>query len=309
MNETQLIDELSAALDDVTAPMRLPAGAAGRARARARRRRVTRGLAAAVPAAGLAAAAALLLASGGPQPLLTRPGAGGHARPGAGAHNPAPLTVAYVTSQEKAAADGLSNVIIKTTQGGTVTWSDPAIRMNRYRVYGPGGKLASDELESLTGGVVKPPAATGQAQHRLYVDYATRTWWRLTTRTGVLKDTPVSGSLPVPENNAGGQVSILGHRTVDGQDTIEVKYAPPRGFRPTKSSLWPTEYVWLNATTYLPVRTEIYGVGPVETTDLAYLPATAANLAIFRLTPPAGFTRVAPPPFRGDGQPGLGQIP
>src|SRR6266566_8921747 len=102
VNETQLIDELSAALDDVTAPLRLPAGAAGRARAGARRRLVTRGLAAAVPAAGLAAAAALLLAAG-PQAPLTGPGAGGQARPGPGAHHPASLTVAYVTSQEKAA--------------------------------------------------------------------------------------------------------------------------------------------------------------------------------------------------------------
>jgi hypothetical protein len=201
VNDTQLIEELTAALDDVTAPQRMPSGAAGRARARARaRRRLTLGLA----AAGLAAATALLLA------------------------------------------------------------------------------------------VVVP----------------TRTWWQLTSPAPkVMKDTPVSGSLPVPAANSSGQVSILGHRTVDGQDTIEVKYAPPRGFKPTKYSLWPTEYVWLNATSYLPVRTQVYGLGPVRTTDLAYLPVTQANMAIFKLIPPAAFTRVAPPPFRGDGQPGLGQIP
>jgi hypothetical protein len=306
VTDTQLIEEVNAALDEATAPQRLPAGAAARARARARaRRRLTRGL----PAVGLAAAAALLLAVVVPH-LLGRTAVQGQPRSNQGAPSPALLTVSYVTSREQAAARGLSNVIIKTSQNGQVTWSDPATEMNRYQVSGPGGKLISDELEQFTGGVIKPPAAVGQTQHRLYVDYATRTWWQLTAPAPkVMKDTPVSGTLPVPADNSGGQVSILGHRTVDGQDTIEVKYAPPRGFKPAKYSLWPTEYVWLNATTYLPVRTQIYGLGPVQTADLAYLPVTQANLAIFKLTPPAGFTRVAPPPFRGDGQPGLGQIP
>ena len=307
MNDTQLIEELNAALDDATATQRLAADAAERARARARvRRRVTRGL----PAAGLAAAAALLLAVVVPHHLSGRTAVQGPPPSSKGAPSPVLLTVGYVTSREQAAARGLSGVIIKTTQNGQVTWSDPATEMNRYQVSGPGGKLMSDELEQFTGGVIKPPAAVGQTQHRLYVDYATRTWWQLSSPAPkVMKDMPVSGSLPMPADNSSGQVSILGHRTVDGQDTIEVKYAPPRGFKPSKYSLWPTEYVWLNATSYLPVRTQVYGLGPVQTTDLAYLPATRANLAIFKLSPPAGFTRIAPPPFRGDGQPGLGQIP
>lgn len=305
MNDTQLIEELNAALDEATAPQRLQAGAAERARARARRR-LTGGLS----AAGLAAAAALLLAVVVPHHLQGRTAVQGQPRSTKGAPSAALLTVSYVTSREQAAARGLSNVILKATQNGQVTWSDPATEMNRYQVSGPDGKLISDELEQFTGGVIKPPAAVGQSQHRLYVDYATRTWWQLTAPAPkVMKDTPVSGSLPVPTDNSGGQVSILGHRTVDGQDTIEVKYAPPRGFKPTTYALWPTEYVWLNAASYLPVRTQIYGLGPVQTTHWDYLPVTQANLAIFKLTPPAGFTRVAPPPFRGDGQPGLGQIP
>jgi len=307
VNDTQLIEELNAALDDATASRRMPVGAAARARARARaRRRLTLGL----PAVGLAAAVALLLAVVVPHHPPGRTATQGQPRSDRGAPSPALLTVSYVTSREQAAARGLSSVIIKTTQKGQVTWSDPATEMNRYQVFGPGGKLISDELERFTGGVVNPPAAVGQTQHRLYVDYATRTWWQLTSPAPkVMKDTPVSGSLPVPADNSSGQVSILGHRTMDGQDTIEVKYAPPRGFKPTKYSLWPTEYVWLSATSYLPVRTQVYGLGPVQTTDLAYLPVTRANLAIFKLNPPTGFTQVTPPPFRGDGQPGLGQIP
>lgn len=313
MNETRLIDELNEALDDASATVRLPAGAAERARGRARRRRLTRGLAAVVPAAGVAAALVVVL---GGQPAPAGNPAGnrvGTAAPltkaAPSAVHPRTLTVAYVTSRARAAARDVSNVIVKTTVDGTVTWSDSTIRTIRYKVFEHGGKLVSDELESFTGGVIKPPAAVGQTRHRVYVDYTTGTWWRLSDKTGTLKDVPLSGGLPVPENDSRGVVTILGHRTLAGKDTILVKYAPPRGFKPTKSTLWSTEYVWLDASSYLLVRTEVYGLGPVETTDFAYLPVTSANLALFKLTPPAGFKQVAPPPFRGDGQPGLGQIP
>lgn len=313
MNETQIIDELHAALDDAAATVGLPAGAAERASGRARRRRLTHGLAAVVPAAGLAAALLVVL-GGQPASVGTPAGnsAGTHAplpKAAPGAQHPRTLTVDYVTSRASAAARDLSNVIVKTTTNDTVTWSDSTIRAVRYKVFWRGGKLASDELETFTGGVIKPPAAIGQLRHRVYVDYTSKTWWRLTDKTGTLKDIPLSGSLPVPENDSHGVVTILGHRKLAGKDTILVKYAPPRGFKPTKSTLWSTEYVWLDATSYLIVQTKIYGLGPVEKLDFAYLSPTPANLARFKLTPPSGFKQVAPPPFRGDGQPGLGQIP
>jgi hypothetical protein len=108
MNETQLTDELSSAMQDAAAGLRLPPGAAQRARARARtRRRLTRGLLAAVPAAGLAAAATV---------VLTRPGAVPHGRAPvagpaspAGPAGPATVTDAYVIKHVEAALGGIGH--------------------------------------------------------------------------------------------------------------------------------------------------------------------------------------------------------
>jgi hypothetical protein len=318
VNESKLIDELTAALDDVAAPLRVPPSAAQRARARARRRRLTRALTAAVPAAGLAAG--LLVAVTVPHRPAGLPGLAGppgtqQAKSGPAqptSSTPALLTLGYVTSRERAALATVPKLIVKTLANGFVAWSYQPAEISRMKTYSPAGRLGSDELEWYTGGVIKPPAVTGQTRHRIYVDYVTRTWWHLSQPAGIQKYVPLSDSLPVPQSDANGVVSILGHRTVDGKDTIAVKYAPPRGFKPTAYSSWATEYIYLDATSFLPVRSVIDDGIPgekVQTTDYAYLPVTTANLAIFKLTPPDGFEQVPPPPFRGDGQPGLGQIP
>jgi hypothetical protein len=321
VNESKLIDELTAALDDVAAPLRVPPGAAQRARDRARRRRLTRALTATVPAAGLAAG--LLVAvtvphqpAGQPGGIASKPGTpqakSGTSRATSGASAPALLTLGYVTSRERAALAAVPKLIVKTVSNGFVTWSYQPAEISRMKTFGRDGTLSSDELEWYTGGVIKPPAATGQTRHRIYVDYPTRTWWHLSQPAGIQKYLPVSGTLPVPQSNANGVVSILGHRSVDGKDTIEVKYAPPRGFKPTPGSYWATEYMYLDATSFLPVRSVINDGAPgdkAQATDFAYLPITTANLAIFKLTPPPAFQQVPPPPFHGDGQPGLGQIP
>jgi len=66
---------------------------------------------------------------------------------------------------------------------------------------------------------------------------------------------------------------------------------------------------WLDSATDLPLKAKIIGIGPVEEQTLAWLQATSGNVAKLSLTPPGGFRRVARTPFRGDGRPGLGQIP
>lgn len=103
------------------------------------------------------------------------------------------------------------------------------------------------------------------------------------------------GALPVPGNSASGQVTILGHRTLNGQDTILVRYVPPRGFKPSATQQWPTERVWLDAASYLPLRIAITGAGTAQEQNLTWLRATPANLAILRVVPPAGFKQVPPP--------------
>jgi hypothetical protein len=308
VNDGQLIDQLTAALDDVAAPLRVPPDAAHRARTRARRRRLARALTATVPAAGLAAG--LLLAVTAPHQPASGPGT--QPRAGSDGQHPAVLTLQYLSSREKLAFRALPQRIVKTISNGFVTWSYQRAEISRMKTYATDGRLTSDELEWYTGGVIKPPAAVSQTRHRIYVDYATRTWWKLSQPAGIQKYQIPAGSLPVPQDNGNGVVTIVGHRIVDGKDTIEVKYAPPHGFKPNAGSYWATEYLYFAPGTYLPVRTVINDGVPgdkAQTMDFAYLPATTANLAIFKLTPPPGFTQVPPPPFRGDGQPGLGQIP
>jgi hypothetical protein len=296
VNESQLINELCAALDDAAATVRAPAGTARRVRGRVRRRRLVRGLAAGVPAVGLAAG--LVVALSGPSAPGRRHQVP-QARATAGTHQADFMTVGYVTRRAKAALSKVSGSIVQSSGHGYVEWQYVATGAGRLEEFGPSGRLVSDEIWTFSG----------LAQHRIYVDYPARTWWQLTSKVTAVPKKPTAGILPVSGDSAGGQVSVLGHRTLAGRDTILVQYGPPRGFKPTASTLWATEQVWLDPTTYLPVQIKIFGAGPVEGQSLAYLPATPRNLARFAVTPPAGFRQVGPPPFRGDGRPGLGQIP
>ena len=63
MNEAQLISQLTDAMDSAATTVRIPAGAAERARDRGRRRQLRRGLTASVTAAGLTAGLAVAVAS------------------------------------------------------------------------------------------------------------------------------------------------------------------------------------------------------------------------------------------------------
>lgn len=286
MNESQLIDQLSAAMDEAASTVRAPAGAAERARKTARRRRLGRGLAAGAPAVGLAAG--LLVA-------VSSPGAPPAAHPASQAHTPlahtpreqsAVLTVAYVSSRASAALSRSSGLIVRTTVKGSVSWQDLATGAARYQQLGPGGKPGSDDITSFHG----------RTEHRVFIDYTTRTWWQLTSKVPAVPAKPAPpGALPVAGNSASGQVTILGRRTLNGRDTILVRYGPPRGFKPSATQQWPTERVWLDAASYLPLRITITGAGTAQEQNLTWLTATPANLAILRVTPPAGFKQVPPP--------------
>jgi hypothetical protein len=296
VNESQLISELCAALDDAAATVRAPGGTARRVRERVRRRRLARGLAVGVPAAGLAAGLAVAVSS----PLAPVRPQPPRVQATARTHQPPVLTVANVTSRARSALSRAHGLIEEIHGHGYVQWQDLATAATRLEEFGAGGRLVSDEMRTFSG----------RTQQRVYVDYVTRTWWRLISQVPVVPKKPAPpDTLPVAGASAGGQVSILGHRNLAGRDTILVQYGPPPGFRPSASVQWPTEQVWLDSATYLPLKTRITGIGPVEEQTLAWLQATSGNVAKLSFTPPAGFRRVAPPPFRGDGRPGLGQIP
>jgi len=296
VNESQLIDQISAALDEEAATIWAPGGAAGVARKRARCRRLTRGLVATAPAVALAAG--LVIATTGQQTPATQ--SARHAQARVGTHAPVAMTVAYVTKRARSALSQAKGYILVSRSRGLVQWSDTATGVTRQELFGPGGTATAAETWTFSG----------STQRRTYIDYTTRTWWRLTSKVAVTPRKASQPGIPAPSDTAQGRVTILGHRSLDSHDTILVLYAPPRDFKPSPAVQWPTEQIWYDASSYLPLRTKIiYPGGAVNIDSLTWLRPTPANLAKLSVSPPAAFTRVAPPPFRGDGRPGLGQVP
>ena len=96
---------------------------------------------------------------------------------------------------------------------------------------------------------------------------------------------------------------VVGHTKLDGHDAIELTWAAAGA----------TSYLWVDASTYLPLR-EVDNIpvgGPGKTitttdqTDYELLPPTPANLAQLTTPIPAGFTRTATQVLPNSG-PGLG---
>lgn len=139
MNESRLISELSAALDDEAATVRAPAGAAERARRRARVRQLRRGLAASVFAAGLAVGLVVTV-SGVHAPA-------GRRGPGVGVARVAPLTAVEVLDRAAASAVARPTVIPRPEQfvylknvvsgyGATETWRSVDGSRNGFALAG-----------------------------------------------------------------------------------------------------------------------------------------------------------------------------
>jgi hypothetical protein len=136
--------------------------------------------------------------------------------------------------------------------------------------------------------------ATGE---RISVDYLAKTW-------SDVKDAPVMFQAPYnPALIASYFKSkqwTARNTTLNGRAAIELtlKDLVKQG-RSTVNS-W-IEYLWVDASTYLPLHDVITFGPPGEAThaveDFQYLPASPANLA--KLTPPtpAGFKRVIPPSY------------
>ncbi len=132
------------------------------------------------------------------------------------------------------------------------------------------------------------------------IDYKNSTWSTTTYPFGL----STSGPAPAPETPGqqaaqlqadvrAGTVKLFGAANVDGQNAVELEEGD------TQTGM---QYIWVNPTTYLPVR-EIDtapGVSPTSDeairTDYQWLPATPGNLQLLTASGaiPAGFTQVAP---------------
>jgi hypothetical protein len=115
------------------------------------------------------------------------------------------------------------------------------------------------------------------------VEYATATWSMQHYRWLFDDDPGAPTTLWTMIHN--GMLSVVGRTRLDGHPAIEVR------FKIGPSS----DYLLVDARTYLPLRTLISKGASVRRYDYQYLPATAANLTKLTAPIPPGFHRTAQP--------------
>jgi hypothetical protein len=329
---TELEQALREGMERFTHGMRVPEGLARKAdRHRQRRRRTARVLAAAGTAAIVTAAGAVLAG-------VT--GASGQGAP------PRIQTAAYVVSRVEhalaASARDCRYVMFSRTSYAQAPYYTRPIPGGWDWSLAPARSLtraaAITEWKSCHSYVRTAWSATGQpifteqvtktaildnahyqvpAGATVAVIYGPRAWWR--TGLTVAKAFVPMGSrvahsqwghiLPLmPGDLVGGirdqithhYLRIAGRQRIDGVETVKLVSADSHS---TGGALW------VNASTYLPVRSQSpvkaptsnmarYAAEPtlgLATTDFRLLPATPANRARLHVTVPAGFRQVRPP--------------
>ena len=188
-----------------------------------------------------------------------------------------------------------------TRTGGRVgeeSWADPVTQRTRQLSFGRYGRV-NGQFESVR---------RGGTDVTTFVDYDGRTW--LTKSTAVSHgegtvETPAEESKTYRTGIENGEQKIVGHELVDGAATLHLRQVshdpasrpklPPGWPKNAKVPMIPARTIrvdtWVDASTYVPVRTEAgFGDTPSQTSE-TWLPRTPANVAKTRLVIPAGFRR------------------
>jgi hypothetical protein len=158
----------------------------------------------------------------------------------------------------------------------------------------PGGGVPLTPVPSLSGGWSPYFAVTAAAT--TFVDYADRSWWS-TTDHELMVQIPDDPAL-IRDEIVQGHWVIIGHPTVNGQATIELRWSSPASF-PAKLRSALVTWLWVDAKTYLPVRekgtvvtriqkNDVFSTAPTFST-FQFLSPTASNLAQLRVAIPKGF--------------------
>jgi hypothetical protein len=272
---------------------------------RHRRRRIRRRVALPVLAAGVAAAATVSVAVAVVAPPLSTP-----------AVRPTIETVAYVLSRAKSAVTAARADVLEVRSqprdGWSVTsWIAPnngVVRLDTYLV--PGGHTA----------FYAEPAKT------VIVDYQTKSWWSVKPDWLVRGLSPTRRQLaqyrhdlrlipgllafqlnawdngdpkltiPTPavirSELADGKFRLIETQTSGGQRLLELRGTDSNA---GVAAHYRALTIWVNAATYLPVRSVAAGLGSRPlVSEFAWLAPTAANLALLKPTIPAGFRYEAP---------------
>ncbi len=121
------------------------------------------------------------------------------------------------------------------------------------------------------------------------IDDAKREWWSRNSQ-GVTC-APLTPQT-IEQDVAAGHYSLSGHGVIDGRRALRlVSRTTPSGFH----GLTKVTTLWVDATTHLPIQSTSIG-HVTEKTVFTWLPATASNRAVLKITVPAGFRHAAAPP-------------
>jgi hypothetical protein len=180
-------------------------------------------------------------------------------------------------------------------------WQAHAGQLVRSRTlsYSADGAFHSDKAVSYVMPPLKASLAPGSFQvkgDQIFVDYVGKAWYDAKNQP-FMSDPPDNPALIAFYLKS--KQWTARDTTLNGRPAIELTLKDVDLNGKTVVNSW-TEYLWVDASTYLPLRdTETFGPPNMLShglTDWQYLPLTPANLA--KLTPPpipAGFRQVAPP--------------
>jgi hypothetical protein len=239
-------------------------------------RRQRRIVAAALVPLLVGAVATAFAVRGGSAPPVAEP-------PPAVTASPSIITVGYLTERATAALADVSDYVVHShldlgRDNRWEGWRDMRTGQRRDLRLAPDGSTTSANSERLL-----PSLDREQVQ----ISFPDQTY-RVTTLgppcepnfvIGIIRDPPkISNALQ------DGSMELVGPETLDGTRAEHIRLVrPPAGYEGLLLDLW------VDSSTFLPVRLTIGGSNPTQA-DYEWLPRTPENLALTTLEVPAGFT-------------------
>lgn len=284
---------LTAIMAETVAGVRLPNGLLDRAVARNRKRTARNRLIGAVSTVAAAAIATTVVVSLPAAP--TAPGQAMTPRPTSTA--PRMETAAYVLARVSAARLN-SRTLISVTNGVGIMYTRVATQQQRYiaDLRAKSGQPYFEWADRITHGIWTETMVVNAG--RVYsIQSENADGVRIGTVLPLQEQSdPMAAFYTALQKH---QITVVGHRVLNGRDTILLRYKLVYGRAPSDQE------AWIDARTYLVVQTRNYklyfkgvkksspqpGWRPFITT-VSWLAPTEANLAKLSITPPQGYTKV-----------------
>jgi hypothetical protein len=266
----ELIAEVRAALHDEVADVTASPSLLATVRRRHRRRVLARRFGLTVPVLAAAVAAAVVLAPGAVPPQKEKA-------------PPVPANAAYVVRHVTEALDEVADAI--AYERAIVTEGDkysPPGRPTLYERWIPADGSSFRLFVSLRG--VPQHDLSYDSDSYLDVDYRTRTYLvraGIEMNSGTLND--VWTPKEIQQGLASGLITVIGPaEKINGKATVKLRRSEQKADVPM--------ILWVDATTYLPVRWQYEGDHTVPF-DISWVPRTPANVANLTARIPPGFTK------------------